>query len=63
MGDRYVISDEKKNVLYMDANTLYGQSMNQTLRYDETEMWHGHPDLYMNKLDEILNFPDDSDVR
>ena len=24
-------------------------------------MWHGHPDLYMNKLEEILNTPDDSD--
>ena len=28
---------------------------------DEIEMWHGHPDLYMNKLEEILNTPDDSD--
>ena len=63
MGDRYVISDEKKNVLYMDANTLYGQSMNQTLPYDEIEMWLGHPDLYMNKLEEILNTLDDSDIR
>ena len=25
-------------------------------------MWHGHPDLYMNWLEEILNTPDDSDV-
>ena len=24
-------------------------------------MWHGHPDLYKNKLIEILNTPDDSD--
>ena len=25
-------------------------------------MWHGHPDLYMNKLDEILKTTDDSDI-
>ena len=30
---------------------------------DEIEMWHGHPDRYMRKLDEILNTPDDSDIR
>ena len=36
--------------------------MSQMLPYDEIEMWHGHPDLYMNWLDEILNTPDDSDI-
>ena len=46
----------------MDATNSYGQSMIQTLPYDEIEMWHGHLDVYMNKLDEILNTPDDSDV-
>ena len=25
-------------------------------------MWHGHPDLYMNKLEEILITPDDSEI-
>ena len=25
-------------------------------------MWHGHPDLYMDKLDEFLNTPDGSDI-
>ena len=25
-------------------------------------MWHGHPDLYMNKLEETLNTPNDSDI-
>ena len=25
-------------------------------------MWHGHRDLYMNLLEEILNTPDDSDI-
>ena len=35
--------------------------MNQPLRYDEIEMWHGHPDLCLNKLEETLNTRDDSD--
>ena len=61
MGDRYVKSDEKKKVLYIDATNLYGQSMCQPLLYDEIEIWHGHPDHYMNKLEEILFTPDDSD--
>ena len=62
MGDRYVKSDEIKKIIYMDATNLYGHSMNQMLPYDETEMWHGHPDLYMNWFEEILNTPDGSDV-
>ena len=31
-------------------------------QYDKIEMWHGHPDLYVNKLEEILNTPDDLDI-
>ena len=62
MGDRYVKSDENKEILHMDANNLYGHSVIQPLPYDEIEVWNGHPDLYMNKLDEILNTPDDSDI-
>ena len=34
--------------------------MAQSLHYDETEMWHGLPDLYINKLEESLSTPDDS---
>ena len=29
---------------------------------EEVEMWHGHPDLYMNWLEQIINTPDDSDI-
>ena len=46
----------------MDATNLYGHSMIQPLRYDEVEMWHGHPALYMTKLEENLTTPDDSDI-
>ena len=62
MGDRYVKSDEKKKISYMDATNLYGHSMSQFLPYDEIEMWHGHPDKYWNWLEEILNTPDDSEI-
>ena len=33
-----------------------------TFIYDEIEMWHGHLDLYMNKIEAILNTADDSDI-
>ena len=32
------------------------------LPYDEIEMWHGHPNLYMNTLEDVLNTEDDSDI-
>ena len=51
MGDRYVKSDENKKITYMDATNLYGHSMIQPLPYDEIEIWHGDPDLYMNWLE------------
>ena len=62
MADRYIKSDENKEILYMDATNLYGHSMSQMLPYDEIEMWHGHPDLYMNWLEKKLNTSDDSDI-
>ena len=43
--DRYVKSDEKKKISYMDANDLYGHSMSQPLTLDGIEKWHDHPDL------------------
>ena len=45
----------------MDATILFGHSMSQTLPYDEVEMWQGHADLYMDKLQEMFNTPDDGD--
>ena len=61
-GDRYVKSDENKKISYMDATILYGHSMSQMLPYDEIEMWLGHPDLYMNWLEEILNTLEDNET-
>ena len=36
--------------------------MTQPVPYDEIEMWHGHPDLYINKLKSLVNTPDDNDI-
>ena len=56
MGDRYVKSDGNKKILYVDANSLYGQSMSQALPYDEIKF-----DKNV-KFEDILNSPDDSVV-
>ena len=45
----------------MDGTNMYAQSMSQPIPCDEIELWHSHPHLCMNKLEEILNAPDDSD--
>ena len=62
IGDRYVKSEDNKKFLYGVATNLNGHSLSQMLPYDEIEMLHGHLDLYMNELEEILETPDDSDI-
>ena len=52
----------KKKILLIDATNLYGHSISQPFLYDEIEMWHRHPDLHMNKLEESLITPDYSDI-
>ena len=37
MGDRYVIFDENKKIIYIEANNFYGHSMSQLLPFDEIE--------------------------
>ena len=49
MGDRFIISDGNKKIIWMDAINLFGHSMSQMLTYDGIQMWHGHPELYMNE--------------
>ena len=56
MGERNVKSDESKKILYIDANNLYGHSRSQSLPYDETKIEK------INKLENILNTPNDSDI-
>ena len=56
MGDRYVISDENKKMLYVDANNLYGHSMSEPLPYDEIKFGK------IVKLEDILKTPDENDI-
>ena len=56
MSDRYVISDDNKKILYIDATNLFGHSMSQPLPFDEIKF-----DKNV-KLEDILNTPDDSDI-
>ena len=37
--------------------------MSKMLPFDKIEMCNGHLDFYIKILDEILNTPDDSDIR
>ena len=61
MGDRYVEPDENNKRFYIDATKLYEHLMSQPLPSDEIEMWHFHPDVYLNNLEEFFNTSDDSD--
>ena len=56
MGDRYVKSNEKKKILYEDANNLYGWAMSEPLLYDDIKF-----DNNVN-LENIINTPDDNDI-
>ena len=56
MEDRYVILDENKKILYVDANNLYGHSMSEPLPYDENRFDNNV------KLEDILSTPDDSNT-
>ena len=62
MGDRYMESDDNKKIIYKDATKLYGHSVAQVSPYDETEMWLGHSDLYMDKLRKFLKTLDDNQI-
>ena len=62
MGDRYDISKNNKKIFYVDATVLYGHSMSQMLPYGEIELRPGHPDLYMNNLEEISNTLHDNNI-
>ena len=56
MGDRYVKSDENKNILYIDANKLYGWPMSEHQAHDEMKF-----DRTV-ELEDILSTPDGSDI-
>ena len=62
MGDRNVKLDVNKKVIYVNAFNIYGHPMSQIVLYDEIELWYGRSDVYMGKLEEIFNTPDDNDI-
>ena len=56
MGDRYVKSDEKRNITYIDSNNLYGHSMGRHLPYDENRFDRNV------KLENTINISDGRDI-
>ena len=65
MGDRHVQSDENKQILYIDANNLYGWAMSQYLPTGEFEKLH-FPNTECNYpldqiVEDLLEIPDDNE--
>ena len=52
----------KKKRFYIDACNLYGYALSENLPYDEIEIWHGHPDFFVHKLEDNLNTKGDNDI-
>ena len=64
MGDRHVQSDENKQILYIDANNLYGWAMSQCLPTGEFEVLPLNPCNYTDNynleqlVEDLLQIPD-----
>ena len=62
MGDRHVQSDENKQILYIDANNLYGWAMSQYLPIGEFEKLNFPEEYELEQIVEDLGFiPDDNE--
>ena len=67
MGDRHVQSDENKQILYIDANNLYGWAMSQYLPTGEFEILPLNPCNYTDNynleqlVEDLLQIPDDNE--
>ena len=67
MGDRHVQSDENKQILYIDANNLYGWAMSQYLPTGEFEILRLNPCNYTDNynleqlVEDLLQIPDDNE--
>ena len=67
MGDRHVQSDENKQILYIDANNLYGWAMSQYLPTGEFEILPLNPCDYTDNynleqlVEDLLQIPDDNE--
>ena len=56
MGDRYMTTDDNIKILYVDANSIFGWAMSQSLPSDGIKFGT------CVSLEEILNTPEDSDI-
>ena len=64
MGPRYIESDENTNLLYIDANNLYGWAMSQYLPtgdFKKIKFCYEYDSLLMNEIKDILKTPDDNE--
>ena len=62
MGDRHVQSDENKQILYIDANNLYGWAMSQYLPIGEFGKLNFPEEYELEQIVEDLRFiPDDNE--
>ena len=64
MGDRFVESNENKQILYIDANNLYGWAMSQYLPTGDKKikLCCEYDSVLMNEIKEdIFNTPDDNE--
>ena len=57
MSDGYLKSDENEKIMYIDAIDFYGWTVSELLPYDESKFDRNV------KLEDIINSPDDSDIR
>ena len=62
MSVRHVVSDVNKQILYIDANNLYGWSMSQNLPTGNFEKLF-FPDNYSQEqvVEDLLQIPDDNE--
>ena len=56
MGDRYIQSDVNKQILYNDANNLYGWAMSQCLSTGEFENYSFVQYLSIRIIAQIITF-------
>ena len=62
MGDRHIESNENKQILYIDANNLYGWAMSQYLPIGEFEKLNFPPDYQLDQIvEDLLQIPDDNE--
>ena len=62
MGDRFIKSDDKTKIIYIDANNLYGYAMSQYLPTGNFINIEINDNNEQNIIKQIINTPDDSEI-